>query len=337
MRVDNIFELINKFGKEEDQISAAFGFILKNNRRILRAFLDTIKVNASPKELKKVDIETQVPYDSGKSRIDLQISLYDKFLVFVESKLYKNEVKILEQLEKYKEILEGKRAEYGNDVRLVYVNKHPVETSIIQQLREKLELPENEFLIFPWEGLIRLSEKDPGTETVRLFKRYVGDSMYARRQIDEEKIKEIAEVLVIFTNPQNWRLVNEAGIAVQRNGSPDARYLAFLLTHRENKQRAVITHVARIEYVERNVPSEEICKGRPYLRDDYEKRRVDMRKTHKYYHIDKKLGLVALSKEIPLLQGERQKGQVNFSTTFSELLRAPSIGQIRTSRQLNIE
>jgi hypothetical protein len=139
MRVDNIFELVNKFSKEEDQISAGFGFILKNNKKILRTFLANIKLNLRPRDLKKVDIETQTPYDSGESRIDIQLTVYGRFLVFVESKLYKSEDRIFGQLEKYKNILEVKRAEYDNNVRLIYVNKKPVKKEIIQKLRERLK------------------------------------------------------------------------------------------------------------------------------------------------------------------------------------------------------
>lgn len=337
MRVDNIFDLTNKFGKEEDRISAAFGFMLKNDRRILRAFLHASKVDFSRKDLERVDIETQVPYDRGRSRIDLQVELLDRFLLFVESKLHKNQPTILEQLGKYKAILQDKRAEYGDNIRLLYVNKHPVERSIIQLLRKKLALREDEFIVLSWWDLVQLAQRGSKRETVRLFTRYVGDSMQPKRKIDEQRVKDIAEVLVIFTNPPNWQLVQESNIAVQRSGSPDAIYLAFLLTGRENKQRSAITHVARVLYVERNVPRREICRGRPYLEEDYRKRRVDTKLTHKHYHIDTKLGLVKLSQEIPLLKGERQKGQVNFSTTLSELLRATSIGQIRTSAQLKLE
>lgn len=232
MRVNNIFELINKFSKEEDQISAGFGFVLKNNVKILHKFLNNIKVNIKPKELKKVDIETQVSYDSGKSRIDLQLTIYDRFLVFVESKLYKKEEKIFDQLEKYKKILEIKRTEYNNNVRLVYVNKQPVKTEVIQRLRERLNLSENEFFFFSWEDLINLTEELPKKETVKLFKEYIGDTMYAKKVIEEQKIKDIVEVLVIYTNPAFWELTNKKGIAVQRNSTPDAKYIAFLRTHK---------------------------------------------------------------------------------------------------------
>ena len=86
MQVDNIFKLINKYRAEEDQLSAGFGFILQNNRKILDTFLRKLGIRLSAKELKQVDIETQVSYDFGSSRIDLQLTIYNNFLVFLESK-----------------------------------------------------------------------------------------------------------------------------------------------------------------------------------------------------------------------------------------------------------
>ena len=148
MRVDNIFQLVNKFSMQEDQVSAGFGFILKNNRKLLRRFMNKIQLQLKPKELKSVDIETQVPYDSGRSRIDLQLTIYDKFLVFIESKLYKNEEKILTQLLKYKNVLTSRRTEYNGNIRLVYVNKQPIAKGVIQNLRKRLGLYEKEFFFF---------------------------------------------------------------------------------------------------------------------------------------------------------------------------------------------
>lgn len=331
MRVDNIFELVNKFSKEEDQISAGFGFILKNNTKILRKFLNKIKVNLKPMEFKKVDIETQVPYDSGESRIDLQLTIYDRFLVFVESKLYKREEEIFDQLEKYKKILEIKRAEYNNDVRLVYVNKQPVKTEVIQRLRERLKLSENEFFFFSWEDLINLTEEYPKKETVKLFKKYIGDTMYAKKVIGEQKIKDIVEVLVIYTNPAFWELANKKGIAVQRNSAPDARYIAFLRTHRGNRKRSAITHIAEVKYTESHVPRKISYNGFPDVIEHTKERGDDLEGTHKHYILGE---IIELSREIPHWKGESSKGQVNFSTKMSELLRVESVGKIKTLRKL---
>ena len=331
MRVNNIFELVNKFSKEEDQISAGFGFILKNNMKILHTFLNKIKVNLKPKELKKVDIETQVTYDSGKSKIDLQLTIYDRFLVFVESKLYKREEKIFEQLEKYKKILENKRAEYNNNVRLVYVNKQPVKTEVIQRLRERLKLSENEFFFFSWENLINLTEESPKKETVKLFKNYMGDTMYAKKVIKEQKIKDIVEVLVIYTNPAFWELAKKNGIAVQSNSTPDARYIAFLRTHRGNRKRSAITHIAEVKYTEAHVPRKITYEGFSDLIEHTKKRGHDLEGTHKHYVLGE---IIELSREIPHLKGEGTKSQVNFSTKMSELLRVESVGKIKTLRKL---
>lgn len=80
MLVDNIFSLIH--GKQEDQLSSSFGFILKNNRRVLNKFLDQINIRLTNKELKVVDIETQTTYNSGESRIDLHLLVPNRFLIF---------------------------------------------------------------------------------------------------------------------------------------------------------------------------------------------------------------------------------------------------------------
>ena len=79
----NIFSLVR--GKQEDQLSIDFGFVLKNYPKILDVFLRKIGISLSKKELKVVDIETQTTYNSGESRIDLHIEAPNRFLIFIES------------------------------------------------------------------------------------------------------------------------------------------------------------------------------------------------------------------------------------------------------------
>ena len=55
MLVNNIFNLINKFGPAEDQLSAGFGFILKNYPKILMAFLKKLELPFYGKILKITD------------------------------------------------------------------------------------------------------------------------------------------------------------------------------------------------------------------------------------------------------------------------------------------
>lgn len=327
MHVDNIFELINKFSKVEDQISAGFGFILKNNTKILHKFLSKVKIKLKRKELKKVDIETQVPYDSGESRIDLQLTIYDRFLIFMESKLYKNEERIFDQLEKYKKVLERKSVEYNNNVKLIYVNKQPVGKDVIQKLRKRLKLSEDEFFFFSWEDLVKITEECSKKETIILFIKYIGDTMYTKKVIEEQKIKDIVEVLVIYTNPAFWKLSEEKKIAVKKNSAPDAKYIAFLRTHRGNRKQSAITHIAEVKYTESHVPRKDSYEDFPDLIEYTKKRGHDLEGTHKRYILDE---IIELPTEITHLKGERSKGQDYFRTKMSELLRAKSIGEIRT-------
>lgn len=330
MKVSNIFELINKFSMEEDQISAGFGFILKNNSKILSRFLSKLKIHLNRKDLKIVDIETQVPYDSAKSKIDLQLTIYSKFLVFLESKLYRSEKTIFDQLHKYKNILESRKQKYNGKVVLVYVSKFPVKKETVEELRSKLRLTKDEFFFFAWEDLINLTEVS-NKETVKLFKEYLGDAMYAKKIMEEQKIKDIVEVLVIYTNPAFWKLAEKKHIAVQKNGTTDARYIAFLKTHRGNGKRSAITHIAEVKHTESYVPRKVTYKGFPDLIKHAQARETDLEGTHKHYVLG---DIIPLAKEIPHLRGEGTKAQVNFSTKLSELLRVNSVGEIRTLRKL---
>lgn len=69
MHVDNIFELINKFSNEEDQVSAAYGFILKDNVKILQKFLNKIiKIDLKP-EKKGGGTKAQVNFSTKLSEL----------------------------------------------------------------------------------------------------------------------------------------------------------------------------------------------------------------------------------------------------------------------------
>lgn len=332
MKVDNIYKLINKYRAEEDQLSAAFGFILKNNRKLMDEFLRKVDIKLSAKELKGVDAETQVPYDSGKSRIDLQLTIYDNFLVFLESKLYKNEKDIIIQLKKYAKLLENKRNEYLNKTRLVYVNKYPMSKEAILKIQRHLKLLNNEFYFLSWEDLLKLTDKYNKKETVKLFQEYIGDTMYAKKVINEQKIKDIAEVLVIYTNPCFWELSKKKLLAVQRNSTPDARYIAFLRTRCDELPRSAITHIAEVNYTESYIPRKVTYKGFPELIEHTKQSNYDLEGTHKHYVLK---GIVELAQKIEHKRGEGTRGQINFSTTMSELLRAKSVGDLKTVRQMN--
>jgi|TARA_B100001964_G_scaffold150903_1_gene166058 hypothetical protein len=330
MKVNNIFDLVNKFSKEEDQISAAFGFILSYSPKILNKFLCKLNIRLTKKELKNVDIETQVTYESGESIIDLQLTTYDNFLIFLESKLYKNEKHIVIQLRKYAKVLNSIKDQYKGKVRLVYVNKFPITDDKLERIRSQLRLKNAEFYFLSWETLIQVVEEFSNKEIIKLFRNYIGDTMYSKRIINEQKIKDVVEVLIIHTNEENWDLIDKKKIAVQGNGTPDAKYIAFYRTQRKDskgkKIRQAITHIAEVVSTQTNVKRSEIIKGVPKLKTWYESTNRDLNGTHKHYNLGE---IIELAKEIPFIKGKKSIGQVKFKTKMSELLRVTNISELK--------
>lgn len=331
MLVHNVFELINKFDKVEDQISAGFGFLLQNHPALLRKFLQKIRINPGRVDTRQVDIETQVAYDAEKSRIDLQIVLGGEFLVFLESKLYSTHA-ILEQLRKYWKVLREYRDEYARGVRLVYVNRNPLQKREADNLRQRLHISREEFFVFSWEDLIEMTWACPKRETIALFQQYIGETMYSKRIMKDQKIKDAIEVLVLYTNPAFWALAQKKRVAVQGRSAPEAHYIAFLRTHRGNGKRSAITHIAQVEYTESNVPPGKIYRGVPEVIKFCRKRGDDFRNDKVKKYAFRKI--VKLAREIPHLRGEGAKAQVRFGTIMSELLRVKSVGQIKPMSRL---
>src|SRR5262245_6421566 len=65
MQTRNVFHLINRFGNREDQVSAAFGFILQTNQYVLTALLHRLGIhtdNRSKEQVRQIEVDTQVPY-----------------------------------------------------------------------------------------------------------------------------------------------------------------------------------------------------------------------------------------------------------------------------------
>lgn len=322
--LNNIFSLVR--GKQEDQLSIDFGFVLKNYPKILDVFLRQIGISLNKKELKVVDIETQTTYNSGESRIDLHIEVPNRFLIFVESKIVIAH-NIDKQLRKYSKILDKERTRFEG-VRLVYINKYPISNEKKKIITAKLRLKCEEFSVFSWEELLRLTKPCENKEIIKLFNEYIGDSMNNKKYIGDQKIKNIKEVLVVFTNPAFWELTKKKNIAVQRNAAPDARYVAFLRTGRTDNNgrhiKSAITHVARVQSIESYVPIKEAFSGfSKLLKRAHERGWDSKRDTHKHYNLE---GIVTLAHEIPHLGN---KGMVNFSTTLGELLKAKSTKDIR--------
>lgn len=337
MLLNNIFNLVH--GKQEDQLSANFGFVLKSNPKILNAFLTKLGIRLTRKELKDVDIETQTTYEGGQSRIDLHILIPNRFLIFLESKIFLAP-KVGKQLKKYSEILKQKQNQYEG-FKLVYVNKFPVAKESQQILRSKLGLGPEEFHIFSWEDLIKFTQPFRHKEIIKLFNEYIGDSMFNKKVISEQKIKNTIDVLAIYTNSAFWSLTLKKNIAVQYNSAPDARYIAFHRTHIPGKELGMskrrfisaITHIAEVESTEKNVPRMQMLVGlsvkeRQYLLSHMQKRGADLKGVHKVY-ILKAGSLVPLAH--PILS-EGAGPQVNYRTSTTALLHAKTSKDLRKNK-----
>lgn len=260
MRIDNIFNLVHHFGSEEDQVSACFAFILKINEEVLREFLESIEIHIVRKELKSIDIETQVNY-KGIGIVDIRILLKGKFIVFIESKIWGRRPG-REQLNKYAKVLDGIRSEYGNNVRLVLIT-HLNREEMFSKIEKTIPLSANEKYYKRWKDLQEMVERSytGGQRRFinRMFLNYIGDKMKDVKIIEDQQIKDVEEIIVVSTTPEFWEINKSRLFCTQAmsKGAGDAQYVAF---YRTSPIRAV-THIAKVTKTESNVPSAETYKN----------------------------------------------------------------------------
>ncbi len=145
-----------------------------------------------------------------------------------------------------------------------------------------------------------------------------------------------AEVLVAYTTPEMWKVVQRRKIANQKGDKKDADYIAFLLIRRKDKQGkimlATITHIAKvreIRIVELNKVYFEV--NMPEATTLAEEKGWDHEHQGKEYILEE---IQELERPISAQRGDR-KGQVCFYTTMEELEKAKYIGDIKTESQLS--
>lgn len=331
MNVGNVFDLVHHFGNEEDQISANFGFILKVNRDVLKYFLGKELAlpmqNIKNKELREIDIETQIPYGGKageRSKIDLQMKLEGRFIVFLESKLGGSRLP-KDQLGKYGKILNDFRPFYDH-LRLVLVTQFDRKEEFkkeVKNIMRKTGLRRKEFRYVRWEDIRQIVaeyNKEAKTKFINnKFLEYVGDKMSDKKIISEQKLKDIHEVLIASTDPDFWEVTLNTNTAFQENNCPDAQYYAF---YRTSPDKA-ITHIAKVKYTERNVPVKETYKNFPEILKRAKKEGwID--NVHKVYHLEELIKL-----PLPIEKGKSPPVRAHWFKTLAQVFKARYLGDLK--------
>jgi hypothetical protein len=333
MRTGNVFHLVHRFGDREDQISASFGFVLQVNRSVLIALLHRLRIpieTVPRSELRDIEVQTQVSYtraEDSQSRIDLEIRLPGRFIVFLESKLGNTALGV-DQLKKYTSVLRTVGAAYDH-VRLVLVtqfNRSKEAELWRKRLTVRTGLRPGEFEYLRWEdirSLVQQAKTGSATALINdLFLRYVGDMMSDKKIMKDQIVGKVPEVMIVATDPDWWEFALKRKVAVQANSTPDARYVAFYRV----KPEAAITHVAEVESTETNVLSRDLFRKAPVL----------WKRAKQRGWFDRPQKVYRLGEIVPLAFPIRRRGraaiQVKAFKTMSQLLKARSLEDLFRSR-----
>jgi hypothetical protein len=302
--VGNIFDLVGRFGAAEDQLTASFGFLLRHDSRLFRAFMTQVGFQQIPAE--PYDITTQTFYRQfgfdESNRIDLEISATFRLSLVVESKIAGNRFSEA-QLSRYARLLEDRRSR-GDELRLILIT-HLDERDKFRRWVASTNLLPHEVHYLRWTHVCDLVERHRSPHSRRLtelFLRKVRHTMSDLKVIEELPTGTIKEVMIVTVNPESMnRALNDLQYICQ-NEKPtrkEARYIAFYETGGPKR----IRYLAKVRETEINVQV-----GSEVL---------------KVYRLDKPV----LLRE-PLVKGKRPARFAVRYTTFDRLLNAETLDDV---------
>ena len=191
-------------------------------------------------------------------------------------------------------------------------------------IKDKI-LKKRELYYFRWIELIELFEIHHSTGKEKfineLFLKYLGDKMADRKEIKEQRIKDVKEVMIHSTDSDWWEHVKKTNIVCQDNNSPDAQYVAIY----RNSPISAITHIAKVRYTENNIPARESYKDYPeIIQKGTERGWID--DLHKVYYLEE---LIELPVRIEKEKGDRGVVRNKWFKELTEILKARKLSDLR--------
>jgi len=308
----NIFNLIGEYsGSNEDQLTASLGAYIALNPLFLGDFLSLVGIGVDSRLFNKIKIETQVT--EATRRVDLKLSLKDKFLVFVECKLTAPIDK--RQLWDYGKKLAEETNKF-DDVRLLYISQCE-EPEVIENVKDRIRIRKKDFIALEWKDIADLARRggvEKNGEVIKdLFLKKWGGIMSGELDVSDSKISDAEEIMVVVTEKDCIDVVTRYNYYAHKNRLRPTMYIAFYVSHPDKE----VKYFAKVKKIRYDVPRKEV-KG------DYYSGKGNLAIV---YYLDEPIRL-----ERRITAGERWSKKMNIFnphyTTFEKFINARSLDDL---------
>ncbi len=245
IKTDNIFNLINKFSNNEDELSSAFGFMLSHNPKFLQAFLKNLGISKPIASMNKFIISTQKRIYNPDGVIDICIKQPGELKIYIEAKVRDNKLE-KKQLRKYAENLTSfhYNKEY-KEVRLVAITLTH-QKDLFKSITKELPFKSVKYSYFRWKDMKELWINYKGNSKIdSMFKTWLGDRMEDKMMISDYSVGEIPEVMIVSVKPEDLSnsIIGKKQYTCQSSFSrKDCQYIGFYV----GKPESGITHIAKV-------------------------------------------------------------------------------------------